>query len=152
MCTGHVNSCPTHVGYEPAVTPTVWTDPTLTQGEEVKSIHHNELRTAIIAELGRWGKTWPVDPLAVAIEDPVSYLHVRRLRDGINAATTWTWPSYLNDTETEIDDAILKDQYNGMRTRVNAIEATCACDCNYACTCNCNYACTCDCNYTCTLK
>jgi len=150
-CGGHTNSCPAHGGYIPGITPTTWSDDPLTTNS-IKAIYHNELRTAIAAELTRRSASWPADPGAVTTATNASSLHVRRLRDGINAATAWTWPSYLADTDTGTDDEIEAQQYNAMRDRVNVIEAICVCDCNYSCTCNCNYACTCQCNYACTCQ
>jgi len=152
-CGGHTNSCPAHGGYIAPVTPSTWTDPTITAGlTTVKTDHHNELRTAITNELTRRSNSWPTDPGAVNASSSIEYLHIRRLRDGIDAAKTWTWPSYLADDNTGSDDDIEAQQYTAMRSQVNSIEAECVCDCNYACTCNCNYACTCQCNYACTCN
>jgi len=157
-CNGHTNSCPAHGSYAPAVSETSWTDDPVSTAIKIKAVHHNELRIAITAELSRWGSSWPSDPGAVTTSIKIQNEHVRKLRDGINAATAWSWPSQMADSELEDRDVIKASQYNAMRDRVNVIESTCACDCAYACTCNCNYCtcncnyCTCNCNYACTCN
>ena len=150
-CNGHTNSCPAHGGYLPGITPTNWSDDPLDDTITIKAIHHNELRSAIDSELTRRSQSWPSDPGNVTTDDTILSTHVRSLRDGINAARAWSWPSILDNANTEVGDSIQEDQYNALRDEVNVQEAECACDCNYACTCDCNY-CTCNCNYGCTCN
>ena len=152
--------CPGHV-YMPAVPATVWTNIPLKTTITIKSIHHNELRDAIHRELVRRGGTWPADPGHVSSAVGVLDDHIKKLRNGINAALTWPLPVMMQDVNCGNDDIVLDDQYNTMRTRINFMETTCICQCAYACTCdcdyctcdcyyctcNCAYACTCDCNY-----
>jgi hypothetical protein len=151
-CATHANSCPAHGGAILPESPTVWTTSPLTTSTKFITVHHNELRNAIDDEMNRRGQTWPTDPGTKSTSDKILSDNIRQLRNGINAAKVWTWPSYMNDTETEVGDQIQKDQYNAMRDQVNVMETECICDCNYACTCQCNYACTCDCNYDCTCN
>ena len=153
-CTSHVNSpCTGHTGSVPEGTPTVWTDVPLTTSIRIKAQHHNELRIAINTELAKRSHTWVHDPGAVNSTIKVLSTHVRDLRNGINAALAWTWPSILADVETEVGDKVLALQYNTLRDRVNYMETIpCSCNCNYTCTCLCNYACTCLCNYACTCN
>ena len=155
ICPTHNASiCPTHVAavctaHAPGTwvgTPTAWTDVPLSTSVGIKVQHHNELRTAINAELIRRSKAWVHDPGAVNTAISVLSSHIRDLRNGINSGLSWAWPATMNDAETEIGDSILALQYSTMRDRVNYMELECLCNCNYACTCLCNYACTCDCN------
>ncbi len=156
-CTTHDNTttCTAHVALGDDALPgtsTTWTDDPLTTSIKIKEIHHNELRNAIDAELNRRSISWPSDPGLVNISTKVLSQHVRKLRDGIDAAQTWSYPSYINDSNTEIGDRVIKDQYNVLRSQINSCETGCTCDCNYGCTCQCNYACTCQCNYACTCQ
>jgi len=149
-CTGHDGDGDNDGNYVGPVTPTTWTNDPLTTSVIMIDTHHNELRTAIDNEITRWSQSWPADPGAVTSANKILSTHVRKLRDGIDAAVAWSWPAHLNDNETDTDDILEAQQYNAMRTQVNTIEAMCACDCAYACTCDCAYACTCDCDYACT--
>jgi hypothetical protein len=151
-CTGHENSCAAHAGGEPPAGVTNWTDPVLGNTIKIKVEHHNELRTAIDAELIRKGQSWPVDPGNVTTVNKITSSNVRALRNGINAALAWSHPTELDDANTEVGDKVQGVQFQHLRDRVNTMEGTCTCLCNYACTCQCNYACTCNCNYACTCQ
>ena len=146
-CNSNTNSCPAHPGYIPGITPTTWTDDPLSSSITDKSIHHNQLRTAISAELTRRSKSWPVDPGAVSTATTISYLHPRRLRDGINAAKTWSYPAAVLDIVLASGVQIFASANTALRSQINIYEAECVCDCNY-CTCDCNHSCTCDCDYS----
>jgi len=151
-CPAHTNDCPAHPGYVGPVPPTTWIDIPFGPGKVIKDYHHNELRVAIINELTRRSSIYAVYPRIVSTSDHPESDDVRRLRDAINGAKTWSWPSILDDEETEIGDSLVGEQYNIMMAKINEYEAECVCDCNYACTCQCNYACTCQCNYACTCQ
>jgi len=151
-CEDHSNTCLSNVQGIYPESPTVWTTQPLTTSTKFITTHHNELRNAIDDELIRRSQSWPTDPGTVATTNIIESNHVRQLRNGVNAAKAWTWPSYLDDPDTEVGDLIQVDQYNAIRSQVNTMETECVCDCNYACTCQCNYNCTCDCNYACTCN
>ncbi len=167
VCTGHTPStCPTHTpdtfctNHVPLVyvgDPTLWTDPILSISKKIKATHFNELYLAIHAELVKREKSWPSNPGAVNVNDKSTYLDIRKLRDAINTCLPWTWPASMDNTNLYTDDLVGKTQYEAMRSRVNDLETTCACNCDYSCTCVCAYctcvtnsSCTCVCAYGCT--
>lgn len=163
-CSGiHCNQCPDHPNYIGPVTPTVWTDDPVDTNDQVKAVHFNELRNAIIAENTRRSKTWAVgsgDPGSVDGDDNIldgtGVEHGwRDLRDQISyldcgTASCWR-PAGVTNVQIADGAEVLATSMNTMRDRVNVLEAECVCNCAYSCTCDCDY-CTCDCNHACTCN
>lgn len=155
-CTAHATTaCASHVGVVSGGEASIWTDPVLSTNVKIKSIHHNELKTAIDAELARRGLPFFTTGL-VSQAYKAHGGHVQVLRDELKKAADqegpWTPPDELSDENLGTDDKVKTTQFTALRSKTNSLETNCACNCDYACTCQCNYACTCNCNYACTCQ
>jgi len=142
--------CPSHAGKIAPVTPTSWTDPSLT-GVPIKSQHINELRTAIANENVRRSAGASI-PAAVSVGGTVDNATIIAMRTALNLFGPWSAHASLNLTNLEEGDLVQNEQIESLRSGVNTFESQCACNCNYACTCQCDYVCTCNCNYACTCQ
>ena len=154
-CPGHVGGsdvCPTHTGRIDPVTPTVWTDPGLTTQFQIKAVHINELRTAILNEAGRRGEPG-VPPPAVSAGGVINNETILELRSAIATLSPgWAYPGDLANSVLEDGDQIRDEPIVALRDRMNFLESECVCNCNYGCSCQCDYTCTCKCNYACTCQ
>lgn len=139
---------------------TVWTDPTLSNAIIQKALHATQLRTAIINEVTRRGKTALTWTNAAAdangvinavlwqeIRDKINYIRTTYNTNPAQPAFTWTYSTYA------ATDATLAARVTELRAKMNDLEDDCVCNCNYCtcacnyCGCNCNHSCTCNCNY-----
>ncbi len=149
-CALHTGECEAHSGRIPPGTETLFTDPVIDTTVLIKADHVNELKLAIQDELARRSVSASLPP-AVAVGDVIDDALYTQLRDAINDALPWSYPSSV-DSDMEEADTVLSQTMGDLRQRINYLEAACLCDCNYACTCDCDYACTCQCNYSCTCN
>lgn len=131
-----------------------WTETNL-EAKEITAEIHNELKNKIILELQRRHRsTGTVANTAVVVGDYQTNERVKTLRDQLNAAASWSYPSVMQNSNMEDGDYIQAEAYQALRDRLNVMADDCVCNCNYCtcncnyCTCNCNYACTCNCNYS----
>ena len=149
-CISHTGECLSHGGYIPPSTPTDFVEDIQDTQTKIKASHVNELRDAIAVELARRSTVFSL-PGDVNIGDVIDNDVFIQLRDALVAASPWNYGSSVGD---DMEDADMVDG-SAMRTlrgRLNTLETSCVCDCNYACTCQCNYDCTCNCNYACTCN
>ena len=160
-CVGHTNSCPSHAGYDPAVSAILWPDAPLGTGINVKGYYHyyylvyyiqSELDRRSVSPPGDWWVPYSAGNLDT--DDTIFAADYLKLRDALQACKPgdWDWATaYVSATYLAAGEDILDESTNGMRDRIDVLRAECICNCNYACTCNCNY-CTCNCNYACTCN
>ena len=157
-CHGHTNSCPSHPGYDPPLSPVSWQDDPLDTNDEVEAYYHfYYLAWYIDYELNRRGDTpftgWfdPISDASFDTDDIIYGSDYWLLSRGINdAANGWT-PTYATEASFQPGEDITFNAFTEMRDKLNDLRQECLCNCNYSCTCNCNY-CTCNCNYACTCN
>ena len=159
-CGGHTNSCPSHPGYDPPLSPVSWTDDPLNTNDEVKATHFNELKLNINVEFTRRGLS-PSAGFPPANKDTNDFVYgddYRVLRDHIipvsDDSSLGTWsprPAIVSYGTLAPGQDIQDESTEEMRDEIDTIRGECLCNCNYSCTCDCNY-CVCNCNHVCTCN
>lgn len=121
----------------------------------ITAAQHNELKSAITLELQRRHRSATnSNNQAVSPGVQATNERVKALRNELNSAASWSYPSEMQDANLQDGDYIQAEAYHALRNRLNVMADDCVCNCNYCtcncnyCTCNCNYACTCNCNYS----
>jgi len=168
-CGGHSNSCPSHPGYDPPLSPVSWRSSysaaqgycnghTINTDDPVEeNYHYYYLAWYINYEIGRRGASkpsgwdaWYAEAGPKTTEDIIYSSDWTMFVEGLDECDAWS-PTWSTTQYMSAGAPILVNTINEMRDQVNILRTECLCDCNYACTCNCNY-CTCNCNYACTCN
>jgi len=129
---------------------------TLTSGVKIGLLHLDELNETIRGEEMRKKGTITTAPITDLLGTrPITAIDLANLKTKINAVakTTLTWPTI---SVLAINDKISADHFNEARTKMNAVETECICNCNY-CSCDgycndcgCDYCANCTCQVQCT--
>jgi hypothetical protein len=147
-CGGHCNHCPSHPGYDPALSAPTWTNDPIGTNDEVEDTDFNEMRAYIVTECARRSKSSSGIAGTVNSSTVVTASDYKSLRDYLVICKAWSYPAIVNDATLAVGQNIQDESTEELRDRINTLRTECICNCNYSCTCNCNY-CVCNCNHAC---